>query len=367
MPPSGRRATIIEVAQAAGVSTTTVSVVLNERPSTVRISDATRATVKQAAVQLGYIPNSAAQSLRRQRPTILTLLVGSLANPFFTDLAAGVRTTVAERGYELNVVDADLAEAEEQALDQLRNGSSAGVIVATGRHGERGAAIAALQGLVQRGLPAVIMSDRSPDPAIPAIRIDDEQGAFVATQHLLQLGHRRIAHLTSRSEPALADPPSVEADRFQGYQRALAAAGVVLDPAWVISGPPTLTGGAALIHALLARPGQRPTAVFCISDLLAIGALRGLYEARVRVPEDMAVVGFDGIVFGQFTTPALTSMEQPRQEMGRRAAEVLLAQLDGGEVVPGEQVLPATLLIRESCGAALFGDRSTGAAEYNGV
>jgi LacI family transcriptional regulator len=282
---------------------------------------------------------------------MLTLLVGGLANPFFTDIAASVRAKVALRGYELNIVDADLLEAELQALDQLRNGSSAGVIVATGRHGTRGQAIDALRELVRSDLPAVIMCDRSPEPAIPAIRIDDEVSAYVVTTHLLSLGHRHIAHLTSRRSDLAAPEASVESDRFRGYLRALTKAGVAFDPAWVLQGEPTIPGGYALTHELLAQPGPRPTAIFCIGDLMAIGALRALYEAGIRVPEDMAVVGFDGILLGQFTTPALTTMNQPRAEMGRLAANRLLDLLDGYQPTSSEQVLSAELLVRESCGA----------------
>jgi LacI family transcriptional regulator len=105
------------------------------------------------------------------------------------------------------------------------------------------------------------------------------------------------------------------------------------------------------MHELLARPGPQPTAVFCISDLRAIGALRALYEAGIRVPEDMAVVGFDGILLGQFTTPALTTMNQPREEMGRLAADTLFHLLKGQPPLPSERVLAAELLVRESCGA----------------
>jgi DNA-binding LacI/PurR family transcriptional regulator len=357
MPPKGQRATIVEVARAAGVSTTTVSVVLNERHSTVRISEATRAAVKHAADRLGYKPNHAAQSLRRQRTTMLTLLVGGLSNPYFTDIAASVRASVVVRGYELHVVDAFLLEAELQALDQLRNGSSAGVIVATGRHSARGQAIDALQELVRSGLPAVILCDRSPDPAIPAIRIDDEEGAYVVTTHLLSLGHRRIAHLSSRRSILSAQGSSVDSDRYQGYLRALTHGGGAFDPAWVIQGEPTVPGGYAMMQELLARPGPRPTAVFCTCDLTAIGALRALYEAGVGVPEDMAVVGFDGITLGQFTTPALTTINQPREEMGRLAADMLFNLIDRRQPMPSEHVLAAELLVRESCGAAARGKR----------
>jgi DNA-binding LacI/PurR family transcriptional regulator len=144
----------------------------------------------------------------------------------------------------------------------------------------------------------------------------------------------------------------VESDRLQGYRRALAEAGIAFDPAWVVKGETTLSGGYALMQALLARPGPRPTATFCVSDLAAIGALRALYEAGIRVPEDMALAGFDGILLGQYTTPALTTMNQPRAEMGRLAAEMLFDLLEGGQQLPREHVLAAELLVRESCGAA---------------
>jgi LacI family transcriptional regulator len=143
----------------------------------------------------------------------------------------------------------------------------------------------------------------------------------------------------------------VESDRLQGYARALAEAGVAYDPAWVVQGESTVFGGHELMHAILARPGPRPTAVFCISDLGAIGALRALYEAGLHVPEDMAVVGFDGILLGQFTTPALTTMNQAREEMGRLAADMLFSLLEGHQPPSSERVLLAELLVRESCGA----------------
>jgi DNA-binding LacI/PurR family transcriptional regulator len=346
-----QRPTIVEVAQAAGVSITTVSVVLNERQGAVRISEATRQAVKEAARRLGYIPNHAAQSLRRQRSTMLTFLAGSLANPFFTDIAASVRAQSAIRGYQLNIVEAGLPEAELQTLEQLRNGSSAGVILATGRHAQRASAIAALQELLRLGMPAVILCDHSPDPAIPAIRINDEAGAYEATRHLLSLGHRRVAYFSSRSSTLAADESSIDADRQRGYLRALGEAGVAPDLAWVVQGEPSLPGGHAMMRELLGRPDVAPSAVFCTCDVVAVGALRALYEAGLRVPEDMAVVGFDGVTLGQFTTPALTTMNQPREEMGQIAAELLFNALDQQEQAPRDYVLAAELLVRESCGA----------------
>lgn len=345
-----KRPTIVEVARAAGVSITTVSVVLNERQGAVRISEATRQAVKAAAQRLGYIPHQAAQSLRRRRPTMLTLLTGSLGNPFFTDIAAGAHAASAERGHSLHIVDAGAAAAELQALAQLQNGSSAGLIVASGRHEGRAEALSALVALARAGLPAVMLCDRSPDPAIPAIRIDDAAGAAAATGHLLGLGHRRIAYLSSCAGAPGIDEASVDADRRRGYQRALQAAGVAADPAWIVQAEPTMAGGYALARALLAGPGPRPSALFCACDLMAIGALRALYEARIPVPAEMAVVGFDGVAPGQFTTPALTTVDQPRAAMGRAAVEMLFTLLDGAQP-PQETIFPAPLLVRESCGS----------------
>jgi DNA-binding LacI/PurR family transcriptional regulator len=347
-----RPAKIEEVARALGVSITTVSVVLSGRPSTARISEATRVAVKKAAEELGYVPNSTAQNLRRKRTTMLTLIVGGLENPFFTDIAASVRANAVAHGYEVNVIDGLQAEDELHALKQLSNGSSAGVIVASGRHSLREEAISTLQSLVQHGLPAVIMCDRSHAPKIPSVWLDDDLCAYHLTNHLLRLGHRHIGYLTDNWSGVEAGQESVELDRFRGYARALTESGIEIDPVrTVVKTESTLEGGYNAIHQLLARPDFRPTAIFCTCDIMAIGALRGLYEAQVRVPEDIAVVSIDGITLGQFITPALTTMVQPREELGRIATDMLLALIAGEEPVPAEQMLRAELLVRESCGA----------------
>jgi DNA-binding LacI/PurR family transcriptional regulator len=197
-----------------------------------------------------------------------------------------------------------------------------------------------------------MLCDRSPDPAIPAIRIDDTAGAAEATRHLLRLGHRRIAYFSTPFDPQAAGDPAVAADRYRGYLSALQGAGIAGDPAWVVQGEAALSGGYAMMRELLSRPGPRPTAVFCTCDVMAIGALRALYEAGVHVPSQMAIVGFDGVTLGQYTTPALTTINQPREQIGRLAADLIFTLLDSQEPAPRDTVLEATLLVRESCGAA---------------
>src|SRR6266567_5853391 len=172
-----KRVTIQQVARAVGVSTSTVSVVPNGQHRALGIREATPQAVLDASERLGYRPNRAARSLRRQRTNVLTLLVQDLANPCFVDIAVSARAAAEAHGFELNVVGAGPVEAELRALDRLRDEGSDGVIVATGRHGTRPAAIEILRDLVERSMPVVILLDRSPDARVPAIRVDVEAGA----------------------------------------------------------------------------------------------------------------------------------------------------------------------------------------------
>jgi DNA-binding LacI/PurR family transcriptional regulator len=348
-----RRVTIAEVARAAGVSKTTVSVVLNGSAGSVGIRPATQAAVLDTMARLGYTPNHAARSLRRRRTNVLSLLVQDLANPCFTDIAVAARAAAEARGYTLTVVGAGPAEAEVAALDHLRGGSSDAVIVATGRHGARPAALDRLLNLVRHGTPAVILLDRSPDPSVPAIRVDVEAGAHLATNHLLGLGHRRIAHLALRGARPLAEEQSSQGDRYRGYRRALDEAGLAVDPALIVRGSDTPAGGRAMVRALLEAAGPPPEAILVYNDLTAVGVLRGLAEAGLRVPEDVAVVGTDGIELGEYLTPALTTVDHPRAELGRLAVEAACDLLGGARPIATERVLPARLIVRESCGSHL--------------
>lgn len=351
MERRGKRITIAEVAHATGVSVATVSLVLNGYARTAQISAATSLAVERVAAELGYVPNHAARSLRRRRTNVLTLVVFTLTNPYYADIASAARVAAAKRGYRVNIVEADRPDAERDVLRDLRSGDSDGVIVATTRHHADPMAAKMFHGLTERGVPAVTVIDYSIDPAIPVIRIDDAAGAYLGTAHLLGLGHRRVAYLTHATADALEHQEQSHAsDRYWGYRRALVEAGVRFDPAWVSAAGTTLDGGRAAMCALLAQAGPRPTAAFCFNDLMAIGALRALHEAGVRVPDEMAVVGFDGIELAAFTTPALTTVAHSREDLGHVAVETLIALLEGDSPVEAECVLPCQLIVRESCG-----------------
>jgi LacI family transcriptional regulator len=346
------RVTIAEVARVAGVSKATVSVVLNGRTDAVAISQATQATVIETARRLGYTPNYAARALRRQRSGVVNLLISTLINPYFTEITAAAHTAAEARDYQLNIIDVSQPGTKSRALEQLRGGGADGVIVATGLSNTQGADLDLLQEMVRRGLPAVLLLDRSPDPAIPGIRVDHEAGIYLGVRHLLDLGHRRIGFLTVEGTyPAPSDEVTSRADRFRGYQRALREAGLSFEPAWLYQGQSaTLAVGQTLTHALLASPAPRPTALIAANDQLAIGALRAAYEAGARVPDDLAVVGFGGIELGRYTTPALSTVDNPRAMMGQLATETLLDLLRGIAPAEIERIVPIRFLVRESCG-----------------
>ena len=350
--------TIDVVAAEAGVSASTVSHVLNGRADKARISTATRERVASAARRLGYAPNHAARSLRRQRSGSVTVLLWRLSSPLFAEIATGVRNVAERRGYQVGVIDAGAVDeqVEARALRYLRTGISDGVVVATSTHRNREAATEALLELVAHGIPATLVLDQSPHPSVPAIDIDGRGGAYLATTHLTSLGHRRIAHFTFGDTPLTPDDPRAQATRYHGYLDALAEAGIEPDPDWLFLGRREVEGGRQMAHALVARfpeRADRPTAIVAFNDRTAVGVLRGCYEAGIRVPEDVAVVGFHGIASGRYTTPALTTIEHPRVELGEMAAESLFTLLEGGEVKVRDQIVPVSLTVRESCGARL--------------
>jgi LacI family transcriptional regulator len=347
--------TIDVVAAEAGVSASTVSHVLNGRAATARISQATSERVRNAARRLGYTPNHAARSLRRQRTGIIAVLAWRLSSPFFADIATGVRNVAQQHGCQVGVIDAGATdrEVEIRALASLRTGICDGVIVATGTHSRRGPATEALLELVESGIPVSLVADRSPDPAVPAIDVDHAHGGYLATKHLLDLGHRRIAHLTFADAPLERDAPGSQALRYRGYRQAFGELGLEPDPSWLFRGPREIEGGRTMLYDLLGRfpdHDTRPTAIAAFNDRTAIGVLRGCYEAGVRVPEDVALIGFHDIPTARYTTPALTTIGHPLIELGEMAADSLFTLIDGGDVAERDRTVPVSLVVRESCG-----------------
>lgn len=346
------RVTISDVAREAGVSKATVSLVLNGRTSNVAISEATQAVVKAAAQRLGYAPNQAARALASRRAYSITMLISNLDNPFFLEIASAAAQATTLRDYQLNLVDASQPDAKLRALEHLRGGGTDGLIITIGQDSTRGRVLDALRGLASQGMPVVLLLERSPDAAIPAIRVDNEAAAYQITSHLLRLGHRRIAFfgLTGTEDPfhELGTPAS----RVKGYRRALAEADVSFDPSWLLEHPSaTPSGGSTLMERLLDGTGPSVTATVCFNDIMAIGALSACNRRGVQVPHEMAVVGFGGIEIGQYTHPPLTTVQHPRALLGQIAVQTLFDLMEGTPLAELERIVPTELVVRASCGA----------------
>ena len=329
--------TIRDVARRAGVSVATVSRVVNR--SAHRVTPATERRVRSAVRALGYRANIIAQGLKKRSSRTVALIVPDISNPFFPAIARGIEDTARAHGYAVLLCNTyeDLAR-ENAYLGLLRNRWVDGVIFATVGSNTRH-----LRALRRARLPVVLVARDVEGLAIDTVRVDNFRGEYEATQHLLRLGHRRIAHI--------AGPPTlhVAAERRRGYLDALRTAGLEGE-AVIVEGDFTADGGRrAMAAALRARPPI--TAVAAANDLMAIGAMETLRLLAARVPQDVAVVGFDDITFASLVSPALTTVAQPKYRMGQMAMERLLQLLHGGDVRSRQTVLVPELVVRESCGA----------------
>jgi DNA-binding LacI/PurR family transcriptional regulator len=335
------RATSAEVARHAGVSRATVSLVLNGRARDLGISADTRARVAIVAKRLGYQPNHAARSLRQSRTNVIAFLLQNMDSYYNNEVVGAAQAAAAERGYTLSVMSVRSEELQRHAFNLLSGGVADGVVVAAPPE----SMLSDLKALAVNGAPVVVLQHHSPDPDIQAVRVDLERGGYLATRHLIDLGHRAIGHIGNDAQHL-----QKRADRTDGYLRAMAEAGMPVDSTLIADGETSLAGGHAAMVALLRR-NPRPTAVFVYNDQMAVGALHALREHGLRPPEDMALIGFDGIALGQFVAPELTTIDYPRGDIGRLAVETVMDRLNGADAGEHERVLPVRLLVRQSCGA----------------
>jgi LacI family transcriptional regulator len=337
--PMARRAqpTIYDVARLAGVSTATVSRALN---GTGRIAPATRTAIDAAVAQLEYRPNTIARSLVTKSTQTIALLLPDITNPFYAALVSGIQQYVLERDHTmlLCTTEGDPAQ-EERYLELLRAKQVDGALVdGLVLPPER------IARFVQEGFPIVCLDRDIQSASVPLVQVDNRYGARMATEYLLGLGHRRIAHV-SGAESRIAD------DRIAGYADALAAVGTVTNPALIANGGFTEAGGFEATRALLAR-STKFTAVFAANDLSALGVLHALVGAGLRVPYDVSVVGFDDLPLSRFTTPPLTTVRQPAVEIAQHATRLLLDLVSGIPVEQQRHLFAPTLTIRASASAA---------------
>ena len=319
------------VAQAAGVSPSTVSRILN---GTAVVSDDKRQAVDHAIATLGFVPNPVARGLAGGRTLSVGVVTQTIDSPFFGGALRGIEGELSAAGYSPLFVSGHWSAAHEmRCIDVLRSRRVDGIIVLAGRLGD-----AALTTLAQ-SLPVVVTGRSLKAAGLVSLSFDNFEGGRLATHHLLQLGHRRIAFITGDTR----HPDAKE--RQRGYRAALEAAGVVPEPALVIPGQYTEDSGRLAVERLL--DSRQPfTGIFAANDQMAFGAALGLHRRRLQVPHDVSLVGFDDVATATFSIPPMTTVHHPVVEMGQIAARAMLQLLAG--VTPHEQLPAPRLVVRES-------------------
>lgn len=338
-------ATMKQVALRAGVSIATVSRVLNDQPN---VTPEARAKVLKAIEALNYRPSRVARRLRVKHTQVIGLIISDIQNPFFTSITRGVEDVASRNGYSLILCNTDEdAERERVYLEVMHDENVAGIILAsateTGHDFE----------LLGHEIPLVAMDRLIRDAQVDTVLVDNVNGAYQAVTHLLSLGQRRIGfigmphHITTGRE------------RQEGYEKALAENGMQIDSRLIRHGKFKQEAGYKQALDLLSLPEhERPTALFVANNLMTLGALNAIHEKGLSIPDEVAIVGFDDMPWAVSLSPPLTAVAQPTYELGRTAAEMLLARIADPNRPPTQIRLPLELVVRESSGA---GRRNSGA------
>lgn len=364
--------TIRDIARLAGVSTATVSRVLNHKPD---VDPETRQRVMRVVDEHGYVPSVSASNLAGGRSRLLGALTPSLTWPLMPHIMQGIAEVIEETDYELVLYSISHRTDRSAMIDRILEARLIDGLIAVYPDGiaraessdspERGAS-SHLSELYQHGLPVVILDDQSLPGQTPWVGPDNRVGAYEAVRHLVRLGHTRIAHIQGPLQYQCSH------DRFDGYRQALAEAGIAFEPAYAVRGDFTTDGSYAAAEELLALP-ERPTAIFAGNDQMAYSVLSVARAQGLRIPEDLALVGFDDTELSIYVRPALTTVRQPFETMGRTAAELLLSLVNAPhtfdadwyarapqaaqtrysrEALKAMQIQqPTELIVRESCGA----------------
>ncbi|MGA3217239.1 MAG: LacI family DNA-binding transcriptional regulator [Acidimicrobiales bacterium] len=329
--------TIVDVAQAAGVSTATVSRVLNNHP---QVDAELAAAVRQAVKDLGYRPSRVARSLRTRRNRVWALIVSDVrTGPFFGALVRGVEDVAYAAGYSLFLCNADEDHAKEASYIELAVAENVAGLILT-----PSGASTDLSPLLNFGIPVVLADRTLPTQQVDSVLVDNVAGARQAVEHLVGGGYERIACITG----PLTTTTGYE--RHVGYRKALEETGVSVEDRLVRVADFREDGGRIAMQELLTE-SRRPDAVFVTNHLMAIGALQAIAEAKLLIPRDIAVVSFDDMPWASLLQPSLTAVAQPAYDLGIEGARLLLSRLDGYKGAARTVMLSTTLQVRESSSA----------------
>lgn len=323
--------TMLDVSREAGVSSATVSRVLT---GSAEVDPKTRALVLAAVEKLGYRPNLVARGLRRQASQVIALIITDIENPFYTAVCRGVEDSARLTGYSVILCNADRdIEKEREYLRVVEDQNASGIIISPASEHRTN-----ISNLVARGLP-VIAVDMALAAATGSVLVDNKDAGALATNHLIEAGCKRIACITGPAENSTA------ADRMEGYHRAMAQAGLRVEPELVAYSNYMEDGGYEATKRLLDLK-RRPEGLFVTNNRMAVGALRALQEAGVGIPDDMNVIGFDELPWALELHPCLSLVRQPAYRIGQEAARVLIACIRKEEVAR-HIVLDAELVARD--------------------
>ncbi len=332
--------TIKDIARLSNVSHSTVSRALHGSPL---IAESTVARIRRVALELGYSPSVAARSLKTNRSQALGVILSSVDDPFFGEILQGIEEVAQNSGYSLFIAASQRdPDRERNIVQAMREHSVDGVIICSASFSD-----AQSSQLHNFGIPIVVVNNQSAEDYRYSIYHDDADGNRQITRHLLELGHRRIAYLGN------SQSGRTTIDRMSGFKDEMNSTGLPILPGMIheVPGGGPDDGLAGVAHFL--RLSERPTALICFNDMMATGVLKGLQLAGLCVPADMSVTGFDNIVFSAFTSPPLTTFDQPKRFIGAEAATLVLDLLkipsqNRQPEQPKVQMLKGRLLVRES-------------------
>ncbi|MBK8084584.1 MAG: LacI family DNA-binding transcriptional regulator [Devosia sp.] len=325
-----------DIADKTGFSTNTVSLALRESP---RIPEQTRTLIRQAASELNYLPNQIAKSLVSRETRTIGLVLTDITNPTLTRVAQAIEVALSERGYGTLFATSNNTLSEEmRAIAMFRSRQVDGMLIYPTSHRK----LDHIRPLRQANYPIVLLVG-DPDAGIDAVCMDERRGAYKASRHLIDMGHRQIGIIDSSN-------PLGNLEKREGYQQALAEAGIAADPDFAVDPRGhSVQRGFWAMDQLMAGP-RRPSAVFAANDSLALGALRWCQSHGVRVPEDVAIAGFDNIEFAEFAGVPLTSVNYAVETVTRMAVDRLMRLISAGDVLPEPRVtqIDPDLVVRES-------------------
>jgi len=326
--------TIKDIAEEADVSVTTVSRVLNDKPD---VSPNTRKNVLEKINELGYKPNSIARGLALQKTNTLGLIIPDISNPFFPDIARGVEDMANEKDYSVIFCNTDNEQKKEkEAIDLMKEKQVDGILLSLSTTNEK-----ELKNLRKLEYPIVQIDRKIPNINYPSITIDNVKSAYTATKYLIKNGHKKIAHITGDLETITGS------QRLKGFKKAIFEKNLNLNKSYIKNGDYSKKSGYQNMLALL-KSNNPPTAVFIANDLMAVGAYQAVFKLNLSIPKDISIIGHDDIDVTKLVNPTLTTMSQPKYQLGNEAVQLLINEIESNKLSNEEIILNTNLINRNS-------------------